>query len=74
MTYPSMRDENGVKPPHGSLDWWMRFLAVYGTDRLKPLAIRPDTASRAEAGAAIVAFNRRYPELRKIVATAEKVH
>lgn len=74
MTYPSMRDENGGKPPYGSLEWWARFLAVYGTDRLKPLAIRSDTAGRAEAGVAIAAFNRRYPELRKIVATTEKVH
>lgn len=30
MTYPSMRDENGVKPPHDSLEYAVRFARVYG--------------------------------------------
>lgn len=30
MTYPSMRDENGVKPPPGSLEYEVRFARVYG--------------------------------------------
>jgi hypothetical protein len=58
-----MRDENGVKPPYESLEWWRRFLLVYGMGRDDLIIVRPLTKSRAEAMEAVAAFQRRYPHL-----------
>jgi hypothetical protein len=63
MTYPSMRDADGTKPPYGSLEWWTRFLRVYGTSSCDLPAVRPDTADRARVREAVEAFRKSYPHL-----------
>ncbi|WP_406161088.1 hypothetical protein [Streptomyces canus] len=58
-----MRDADGTKPPYGSYEYWIRFMAVYGTQRSDLPTVRPDTEVRARVREAVARFKREYPHL-----------
>ncbi|MDH6625793.1 hypothetical protein M2271_003604 [Streptomyces sp. LBL] len=63
MTYPSMRDPDGTKPPYGSMEYWLRFFRVYGAQGRTPTAVRHGTEDRARALEALERFKREHPHL-----------